>query len=131
MNNKIILEYSLLLGAGYFFAISLAHLTGVKIPGLFIYYNIPSYPYQDQIISFLTFGWACFFYSAAKNRVVVPSVLLSCFIAILGLLYINLFNDFDSLIEGASSTPFWIQTILLFFYLVWLVVFYIQSNRTN
>lgn len=44
----------LLAGAAYFLLVSLAHMTGFKLPGLFIYYSLPSYEYQDRIIGFLT-----------------------------------------------------------------------------
>lgn len=44
----------LLAGAAYFLAVSSAHMTGFKLPGLFIYYSLPSYGYQDRIIGFLT-----------------------------------------------------------------------------
>ena len=126
------LKYSLLAGSVYFFCISLFHFLGIKIPGLFIYYNIPSHHYQDQIISFLAFGWSAFFYSAYKNISIVPFVLLSCFMALLGLANINSSTNFESLVKGADATPFWIQTVLLSIYVAWLVIFYITSiNKKN
>lgn len=129
--NEIILKYSILAGALYFLCISLFHLLGVKVPGLFIYYNIPSLQYQDKIISFLSFGWTLFFYSAAKNKTIVPFVLVAGVFALLGLVNINFSTDFNSLVSGITTTPFWIQTILLFFYVTWLIIFYIKSSKTE
>lgn len=128
--NKI-LKYSLFAGSIYFFCISLFHLSGIKVPGFFIYYNIPSLQYQDKIISFLAFGWAAFFYSVSKNISLVPFVLLSCFVALLGLANINLSTDFESILNGATTTPFWIQTLMLVVYVTWLTVFYIVSIKNK
>ena len=127
MNNKITLKYSLLAGAIYFFCISIAHILGIKVPGLYIYYNVQSLQYQDQIISFLAFGWSTYFYVASKIRDAVPPLLLSGFIALIGLANINLSNDFNAEIE--STAPFWIQFIILFIYIVWLVIFYVLSKQ--
>ena len=47
--------------AVYFIAVSISHQLGLKVPMLFVFYNIPSERYQDLIISFLSFGWAMLF----------------------------------------------------------------------
>ncbi len=52
-----LLKYSLLAGGLYFASVALAHASGVKVPGLFVCFNVPSNNYQDQIISFLASGW--------------------------------------------------------------------------
>lgn len=124
----MILKYSFLAGAAYFFFISIFHILGIKIPGFFIYYDIPSYPYQDKIISFLAFGWALFFYSASKIKEVIPFVLVSCFVALLSLANINSSTDFYALSNSANSTPFWIQTAILLVYVSWLTVFYLREK---
>jgi hypothetical protein len=131
--NGLVLSLSLKAGAAYFSAVALAHATGVKIPGLFIYFNVNSYPYQDHIIAFLAFGWSTFFYIAADDPVNRPlpvrAILLSGVVAIFGLGAINTFDDFGAVSPGVSVQPFWAQTIFLLFYLVWLTVFYKKSLR--
>lgn len=77
MDNKKILQYSLLAGAAYFLCIAIVHVAGIKVLGLFIYYNVNSYQYQDNIISFLVFGWAAFFYAGSGHTEIVKPVLLS------------------------------------------------------
>src|SRR4030067_68139 len=127
-----ILPWSLMAGALYFGCIALAHTIGIKIPGLFIYFNVPSHPYQDQIIAFLAFGWATFFYAAAADPVDHPlpvkAILLSSAVAICGLSGINAFSDFGSFSPRIKVLPFWTQTFLLFGYLIWLLVFYQRSR---
>jgi hypothetical protein len=49
--STAILKWLLLAGAVYFLAIAIVHM-------LFVYYDLPSYGYQDRIISFLSFGWS-------------------------------------------------------------------------
>jgi hypothetical protein len=133
MNNSAkLLRFSLLAGALYFAAVALVHTFGVKVPGLFIYFNVPSNAYQDQIISFLTFGWAALFYvasiSPATNRNSVLAVLISSVVAIFGLVRINAFSDFQALSPDISVSPFWVQTTLLAAYVGWLVVLFIKTR---
>ncbi len=47
---------SLRAGAVYFACVALAHTAGVKIPGLFIYHDVPPHIDQEQIIAFLAPG---------------------------------------------------------------------------
>lgn len=56
---------SLLAGSAWFAAVALAHVLGVKAPGLFLFFAVPSYAYQDRIIGSLAAGWAVFFALAA------------------------------------------------------------------
>ena len=127
-----ILRWSLLAGAIYFGCIALAHITSLKIPGLFIYFNVPSHLYQDHIIAFLAFGWATFFYVASDDPVDHPlpvkAILLSSAVAIGGLSGINAFSDFGSFSPSIKVQPFWLQTLLLLGYLIWLLVFYQRSR---
>jgi hypothetical protein len=127
-----ILRWSLMAGAIYFGCIAFAHTIGLKIPGLFIYFNVPSHPYQDHIIAFLAFGWATFFYVAADDPVDHPlpvkAILLSGAVAICGLSGINAFSDFGSFSPSIKVLPFWAQTLLLLGYLIWLLVFYQRSR---
>ncbi len=41
--NRQILKWSLLAGSFYFFGVSAAHMLGFKVPGLFVYFNVPSH----------------------------------------------------------------------------------------
>lgn len=127
--NENILRYSLLAGAIYFACISIAHILGIKIPGLYIYYNIPSYQYQDIIISFLSFGWAAFFYSGSKNLATVKAIIVSAMVALIGLININVSIDFTEMSGKVSSTPYWLQTILLCFYTGWLIYFAFKAKK--
>ncbi len=73
----------------YFLAVALAHQLGLKLPLLFIFYDVASERYQDLIISFLSFGWAMLFLigfldSELKARIQIP-VLFSGTGAIAGL----------------------------------------------
>lgn len=130
-----ILRWSLIAGAFYFGCIALAHTIGLKTPGLFIYFNVPSHSYQDHIIAFLAFGWSSFFYVASVDPVnhslPVKAVMLSSAVAIFGLTEINAFSDFASLSPNINVKIFWVQTALLLSYLIWLVVFYLRSRPKN
>ena len=41
-------------------------IENAKIPGLFVYFNVNSFEYQNKIISLLAFGWAAFFFLGFK-----------------------------------------------------------------
>lgn len=127
-----ILRWSLIAGAIYFGCIALAHTISLKIPGLFIYFNVPSHPYQDHIIAFLAFGWSSFFYVASVDPVnhslPVKAIMLSSAVAICGLSGINTFSDFASLSSSINVKIFWVQTAVLLGYLIWLIVFYQRSR---
>lgn len=122
---KKILEISLFAGAIYFFSIALAHQFQLKIPGLFIYYNIPSYVYQDKIISFLVFGWGVFWLAGweqvRKGRFsIMKWILFTGIISIIGLGMVNSLTDFSSFSTVDSPFIFWLETGILFIYLLWL-----------
>jgi len=131
MDSAKILKYSLLAGALYFVVISIVHVLGIKVPGLFIYYNVPSHQYQDNIISFLAFGWAAFFYSGAHNPAIVKAILLAAVVALLGLANINLTTNFSEFSESISITRFWLQFVLLCFYIGWLALFSFKSQAAK
>ena len=123
-----ILKWSLFSGGIYFLLISVAHLISLKIPGLYIYFSVPSYDYQDKIISFMSFGWGIFFLQAAhepiKSLKLVRAILIAGTGAIVGLIIINLSREFSVLIPETSVTIFWIETGLLALYLIWLIYYY-------
>lgn len=131
--NSAILKLSLLAGAIYFFLVSVAHLSGLKIPGLFIYFEIPSYSYQDNIVAFLTLGWAIFFYTAftnpLKNIALVKAILVAGAAAIIILCLINISTNFLPLNNSVNIKIIWLETTILFFYWLLLIVFYFRLKK--
>jgi hypothetical protein len=131
-SDAYILKWSLRAGAVYFGCAALAHTIGFKIPGLFIYFDVPSHPYQDQLIGLLAFGWAAFFYAASFDPVghslPVKAILIASTVALLGIVRINAATDFDALSPATSVSAFWVQAAILGGYLVWLIVFYRRSR---
>ena len=131
--KSVILKLSLLAGAVYFFLVSAAHLSGLKIPGLYIYFDIPSYPYQDSIVAFLTLGWSIFFYTAftdvVKNIALVKAILIAGAAAIIVLSIINIKTDFQLLNSNVDINIIWLEIFILFVYWLWLVVFYFRLKK--
>jgi len=133
MNSKNLLKYVLQLGGVYFFLVAIAHLSGWKIPGLFVYYNVPSYNYQDKIISFLAFGWSMFFWQSSfdvvKNKSAIKTIIIIGIIALLGLSYINLSITNEISSQIIDTSVFWIETGILTIYLVSIVWTYLILLR--
>jgi len=139
-NSHKLLSWSLLIGAVYFFLISIAHLLGYKIPILFIYYNVPSYMYQDLIIAFLSFGLGMFLYagySSVKRDELITTkyIVIAGFGVVLGLSNINLFTDFSFFeVEfnlKISVLNFWSETIFVLAYILWILFLYISAVNFN
>ncbi len=133
MNKNIqILRWLLFAGGVYFFLVATFHMIGIKIPPLFIYYNVPSYTYQDKIISFMAFGWSVFLFTAflnpIKNKMLIQAILVAGVGAIIGLEIINTYTDFESISNPINSTIFRLETLGLTAYLVLLTIFY---NKTK
>jgi hypothetical protein len=130
-----ILKWLLLVGAIYFLAIAIVHMLRIKIPLLFVYYDVPSYGYQDRIISFLSFGWSVFLFTASsdpvKNRETVKAVLIAGFIALLGLNVINSITDFQKLAPGIDPAVFRREALVLGAYEAALILFYFLAKREN
>ena len=117
--NRQVLRLLLLAGGLYFALVSTAHLVGMKIPGLYIYFNVPSNAYQDRIISLLAFGWAVFFFTGAAdpdNKALVRGILIAGAGAIAGLCGINLATDFESLSPDIDMPVFWLEIAVLVIY---------------
>lgn len=133
MSSPKILKWSLFAGALYFFLVSVFHMLGMKVPMLFIYFNVPSNAYQDRIISFLAFGWAVFLFTAFTNpqgqTALVKAILVAGAGALLGLSVVNLGTDFQSLDPSINASIFWMETAGMFVYWLWLVVFFIRSQK--
>ena len=120
------MKFLLYSGASYFCLLAIAHALELKIPGLFIYFNVPSYAYQNKIIAFLAFGWAAFFYAAAStlSKSQIRAILISGGFALIMLSVINFRTDFSAM--SNNTNPFWfhLQTLLLFFYWISLIFGY-------
>lgn len=108
-------------------------MLGVKVPLLFVYFNVPSYAYQDRIISFLAFGWSAFLFTASrdpvKNVALVKAILLAGVGAIVSLSIINTTTDFKALSPEINVTVFWMETAVLLLYVSWLIFFYFRSQN--
>ncbi|MGO4712795.1 hypothetical protein [Bradyrhizobium sp. 2TAF24] len=129
--NDRILNVSLLAGVVYFCCMAVAHFTGFKVPVLFVYYDVPFYAYQDKIISFCAFTYACLFYAAAQHRPTVPAALVAISVTVLGLSAVNISDALRSVLNGAPTTAYWIQTVMIAGYAVWLIVFYLRSGAAQ
>jgi hypothetical protein len=133
--SKTILKWLLFAGAIYFLTVSIAHLLEFKVPLLFIYYNVPSYGYQDRIISFLSFGWSVFLFSASrdpmKNRSAIKAILIAGLAAVFGLQMINSTTDFSVFSPAIHPSVFALETFGLSIYVGVLIYLYFLSTREN
>ncbi|MGQ0698243.1 MAG: hypothetical protein ACT4PZ_08365 [Panacagrimonas sp.] len=127
MSDKI-LKICLAGGVAYFCCMSAAHFLGFKVPLLFIYWNVPSNHYQDMIISFCAFTYAVLFFAAFRHRAVVPAALLALGGTVLGLSAVNASPALASMLDGAPTTVYWIQTAMLAGFLALLIVLHLQSK---
>ena len=117
----------LLAGTAYFIAMATAHFFGWKYPLLFIYYDTPYYEYQDKIISFCAFTYACLFYAASQNSETVSAALLSLLGTVLGLSYVNESTALAKVLNGGPTTAYWLQTGLIAIYLTILSALYFRA----
>lgn len=129
--TKVLLKYALLAGVAYFCAMAVAHFIGLKYPLLFIYYDVPFYEYQDKIISFCAFTYACLFYAAANSKPTIPCALLALFGTVIGLSAVNLSSALERVLNGRSTAAYWIQTALIAGYLAVLTALHmgVDSKR--
>jgi len=129
------LKWLLLMGAVYFLAVALAHMLRIKIPLLFVYFDVPSYGYQDRIISFLSFGWSVFLFTTSrdpvKNRGAVKAILIAGLGAIFGLTVINSVTDFRALSPEINPSVFQMETLGMSAYVAALIYYYFLSTRQN
>ncbi|MES9925290.1 MAG: hypothetical protein ABW152_14460 [Candidatus Thiodiazotropha endolucinida] len=131
MNSKLT-KYAFLAGVAYFCCMATAHYFGIKVPVLFVYYDIPFYAYQDKIISFAVCAYIALFYSASQQRPVALNAIIVLAVTVLGLSSVNLSNSLASVLEeGQSTLPYWLQTGAIAFYLVVLMVLYIKDGKSS
>lgn len=121
-------------GAIYFLLVSIAHFLEIKIPVLFIYFDVKSFQYQNKIISLLAFGWSSYFFIGTKiiNTKQIKYILyliISGVYAIIVLSVINLSKELQKLIDTTSLLKYWIATIALIIYLLILIFLYIKVRK--
>jgi hypothetical protein len=130
--NSSILKYSFFAGCAYFFCIAFAHFFGLKIPGLYFYYDGPFYEYRDKLISFTIVAYIGIFYLAAKNRSAVPTALIILSCTVFGLGFINFSQSLRSVLQtGQSTYPYWAHTGILSVYLLFLTIIYVRDSVSN
>ena len=124
------IKVPLYLGSIYFLLIALVHAFDIKIPGLFIYYNVPSHAYQNKIISLLAFGWSAFFYVTATHPTekLIKTIIIIGAVAVVMLTFININTNFINFSGTISPTLFHIETGILFIYWLWLVWSHLKSK---
>lgn len=128
MRNSCLLRYSLLAGCVYFILMSLAHFFGLKVPVLFIYYDVPYYAYQDMIISFAVLAYVGLFYLASKSRENVLVALIVLGFTLAGLCLVNMSAELKLLTLMQSRDLYWIQTAVLGVYWLYLVILYARER---
>lgn len=126
-----LLRYGLLAGVAYFCAMAVAHFFGIKWPLLFVYYDVPFHAYQDKIISFAVVAYACLFWSAARERSVVPAALVALGVTVAGLAAVNLSDALAAVLNGRSTQAYWWQTALFAGYWLGLAGLYRQARRAD
>ena len=123
------LKYSLIAGMVYFICMAIAHFFGFKYPLLFVYYDVPFYAYQDKIISFSVLSYVCLFYAALRHKDIVPVAILLMFLTFCGLSAVNLSIDLKNILNGGSTQIYWLQTILIAIYTIWLNILYLFNKK--
>jgi hypothetical protein len=133
--NVMTLKLLLLAGAADCLAISIVHMLGTRVPLLYIYYDVPSYGYQDRVISFLSFGWSVFLFTTSrdplKNRGAVKAVLIAGLGAIFGLTVINNVTDFHALSPEIDPSVFQMETLVLSAYVASLIFYYFLATKQD
>lgn len=130
--NSQLTKYAFLSGAAYFCCMAVAHYFSIKVPVLFVYYDTPFYAYQDKIISFAVCAYIALFYSASQHRTAALNAIIVLALTVLGLSSVNLSGELASVLrEGQSTTPYWLQTGAIAFYLVTLIILYIKDGKNS
>lgn len=127
MNAEKIVKQLLLAGALYFCTVAVVHFLGIKIPMLYVYYDVESTIYQDRIISVLSFMFSVFLFAGykLKSTEIIKYIIFGGTIAIIGLAL----NNFLTRITFRNNLVYWIEIGLLGFYVVGLAVFYQKSQK--
>ena len=134
LRHELLLKWSLFGGSIYFLLVAIAHFFGIKIPGLYIYFDIQSCSYQDRIIAFLSFGWSMFLLSGYQlvrsgHSRPVRYILLAGLLAIISLLFINNSSEISQTAPERSRWIYMFETMILFLYTLWLVILYVRCRN--
>ena len=121
-----LLKWSFRAGAVYFLCVSAAHWAGAKIPGLFIYYSIPSHTYQDRGIGTLALGWAALLIAESRQFSIVTTVLAA---GLAGFSLINLSGEMRALASPHDLMAFWVEIIVLALYVGWVGMLAVLVRR--
>ena len=131
--SAMALKWLLLTGGAYFLGVSIVSMLRIKAPVLSVYYSLPSYGYEDSMISFLSFGWSVFLFTAsldpARNREAVKGVMVTGVAAILGLHIINTATDFQSLAQSVNPRVFLLEERGLALYFGAIILCYVLSSH--
>jgi hypothetical protein len=134
-SSERMLRWLLSIGAFYFLAVAMVHMIGIKVPVLFVYYNVPSYGYQNKIIAFLAFGWSLFLFTTSRDplnyRSAVKAILVAGISAVSGLTVINQVTDFQTLTPGIDPSIFQFETFGLSIYVGLLIYCYFLATRQS
>ncbi len=133
--STMTLKWLLLIGGVYFLAISIVSMLRIKVPVLSMYYSLPSYGYEDRMISFLSFGWSVFLFTASldpvRNRDAVKGVIVTGVAALFGLHVINTVTDFTSLAPSVNPRVFRLEARGLGVYVGALILCYFLSAKED
>lgn len=130
---RTVLKWLLAAGTAYFLLVAIAHQFQFRIPGLYIYFDVPSFGYQDIIISALAFGWAAFFalgvmlVSAGAVSAVGLHVVAGA-VAVASLARANFTGELRVLVDDLTRA-YWIQVGALGAYLALVIAFYVLALR--
>ncbi len=120
----------LAIGAIYLSLVGCAHFAGIKIPVLYIYYDIPSTIYQDRVIGTLCIALASILFGISREVRKSPRFARHAVIAGLIILLGFCFNTLSSP-EITASSVYWIQILGLAFYVGLLAAAYIGVARRS
>lgn len=127
----VLLRLALWAGVAYFCCMAVAHFFGFKYPLLFVYYDVPSYAYQDKIIAFAVVAYICLFANAALHRSAVSAALVALGVTVLGLSSVNASDALGRVLDGRSTLAYWIQTGLIAAYFLTLLGLYVAGERAS
>ena len=123
------LRLALWAGVAYFCCMAAAHFFGLKVPVLFVYWDVPFHAYQDKIISFAVVAYVCLFANAAMHSSGVPAAIAALGVTVLGLSAVNLSDALAKVLDGRSTLAYWLQTGLIAVYFALLFGLHVAGRR--
>jgi hypothetical protein len=123
------LRLALWAGAAYFCCMAAAHFFGLKLPLLFVYYDVPFHAYQDKIISFAVVAYVCLFANAAMHSSGVPAAIVALGLTVAGLSAVNVSDALFAVLDGRPTLVYWMQTGLIALYFVLLLGLFLAGGR--